>query len=99
MNNFFLTNKAVADLTSIWEYTFSTWSESQADKYYHQLLSNCKLLANNTSLGKTYPEINDEIFGYRSGQHILFFRISNSTTIEITRILHSRMDLKARIEE
>lgn len=26
-------NKAVEDLSSIWEYTFTEWSESQADEY------------------------------------------------------------------
>ena len=30
-------NKAVEDLTSIWEYTFSEWYESQADEYYEML--------------------------------------------------------------
>ena len=27
-------NKAVEDLSSIWEYTLSEWSETQADEYY-----------------------------------------------------------------
>ena len=30
-------NKAVEDLTSIWEYTFSEWYWSQADEYYEML--------------------------------------------------------------
>ncbi len=34
-------NKAVEDLSSIWEYTFSEWSESQADEYYEMLISAC----------------------------------------------------------
>ena len=34
-------NKAVEDLTSIWEYTLSEWSESQADEYYEMLISAC----------------------------------------------------------
>jgi toxin ParE1/3/4 len=29
-----LTNKAVADLNGIWEYTIENWSEGQADKHY-----------------------------------------------------------------
>jgi toxin ParE1/3/4 len=28
------TNKAKEDLQEIWEYTYKTWSEKQADKYY-----------------------------------------------------------------
>ena len=29
------------DLTEIWNYTVDTWSESQADKYYDELLNFC----------------------------------------------------------
>ena len=31
-----LTNKAVEDLTEIWNYTYDKWSEYQADKYYQK---------------------------------------------------------------
>ena len=34
MPRYFLTKKAVDDLSEIWEYTYDTWSEKQADKYY-----------------------------------------------------------------
>jgi len=34
MAKYELTNKAVADLNGIWEYTFENWSENQADRYY-----------------------------------------------------------------
>ena len=33
MADYRLTNKAVADLSDIWNYTCETWSEQQADKY------------------------------------------------------------------
>lgn len=33
------TNKAVEDLSEIWNYTFDKWSESQADIYYTSLVS------------------------------------------------------------
>lgn len=49
-----LTNKAVADLSKIWEYTFEVWSEKQADKYYDLLISNCEEIAINPDLGKNY---------------------------------------------
>ena len=42
MANYYLTNKAVDDLTQIWDYTFEEWSERQADKYYNELLNACK---------------------------------------------------------
>ena len=31
-------SKAVEDLTSIWNYTYRTWSERQADEYYNMLV-------------------------------------------------------------
>jgi toxin ParE1/3/4 len=99
MHKYFLTNKAVEDLSKIWECTYEAWSENQADKYYHKLLNDCQELAENQTLGKNYDEIKKEIFGYKSGQHLIFYRIINTTKIEITRILHSRMDLKNRIQE
>lgn len=99
MANYLLSQKAIDDLSDIWEYTFQTWSENQADKYYLSLLSDCQELANKPHMGKKYPEINSEIFGYKSGEHLIFYRKSDDTTIQIIRFLHSRMDLKRRIQE
>jgi toxin ParE1/3/4 len=50
-------------------------------------------------LGQNYTEIDLEIYGDQSGQYIIFYRILNKKEIEIFRFLHSRMDLKNRIQE
>ncbi|NDP28807.1 MAG: type II toxin-antitoxin system RelE/ParE family toxin [Flavobacterium sp.] len=99
MAKYIFTNKAVEDLTKIWDYTYEVWSETQADKYYEGILENCQDIAENQNYGKNYNEISSEIFGCKSGQHIIFYRILNETKVEITRILHSRMDLKNRIQQ
>jgi len=99
MPKYFLTNKAIEDLTTIWNYTYEVWSENQADKYYVELLSVCNELANNPNLGKSYEELRNDVFGFKSGQHIIFFRILNESEIEISRFLHSRMDLKNKMKE
>ena len=98
-NRYALSNKAVQDLSAIWEYTFETWSEAQADKYYFMLLDSCQELADGKLKAKKYPEIHIEILGCIVGQHIIFFRRLKKNEIEIARILHSRMDLKNRIQE
>jgi toxin ParE1/3/4 len=56
-------------------------------------------LAENQNLGKNYTEIDNGIFGYQSGNHIIFFRRISEKEIEITRFSHARMDLKNRIQE
>lgn len=99
MASYTLTNKAVLDLSSIWNYTVDTWSEKQADKYYFMLLETCQDLADGKVSGKNYPEINDEILGFRTGQHILFYRKLSKDKVEIARILHTQMDLKNRIQD
>lgn len=99
MAKYNLTNKAVEDLTRIWEYTFDKWSEKQADKYYKLLLNSCQDIANNPDLGKNYPGIRNELFGFKTNRHIIFYRKSSDKPVEITRILHERMDLKNRIAE
>lgn len=99
MVNYKLTNKAVDDLTNIWNYTFDKWSEKQADRYYHMLLENCNEVATNPELGKNYTLVAENLFGFKAGRHIIFYRRIDENTIEITRILHEQMDLKNRIKE
>ena len=99
MSKYFLSNKAVDDLSKIWDYTYEVWSESQADKYYYELLEDCQELSKNQNLGRNYNEIDMEIYGCKSGQYIIFYRKLNEMEIEIVRFLHSRMDLKNNIQE
>ena len=99
MANYILTNKAVEDLSNIWNYSFEVWSESQADKYYYMLLDSCQELADEKVFVKKYEDISDNILGFRVGQHIIFYRKLKGNKIEISRILHNRMDLRNGVQE
>ena len=99
MAQYKLTKKAVKDLENIWSYTFDEWSEKQADRYYKMLIASCQDIANNPRIGKSYDGITSELFGLRVNLHIIFYRVITDQQIEITRILHGRMDLENRIKE
>ena len=99
MASYYFTNKAVEDLTQIWNYTFEEWSERQADKYYNELLNACKRIAKDSKLGKKYVKVIPGLFGLPINHHIIFFRRINPDFVEITRILHEKMDLRNRILE
>ena len=99
MPSYYLTNRAVEDLSQIWEYTFENWSENQADKYYNNLIVNCKSIAQNPDLGKNYEGITKKLFGLKINRHIIFYRIISLDEVEITRFLHERMDLKSRMSD
>lgn len=94
MANYFLTNKAIDDLSDIWNYTLETWSENQADKYYWLLLDTFQEIADGKIIGKKYLEIDNQILGIRAGQHIIFYNNNQYEEIHVLRILHSSMDLK-----
>jgi len=99
MGNYHLTNKAIEDLSDIWNYTVDTWSERQADLYYEMLIGFCRHLADNPKFGKNYDEIAEDLYGFRANKHVIFYRIISQNEIEIVRILHGSMDLKNRIRE
>lgn len=99
MAGFYFTNRAVADLNQIWEYTIEKWSERQADKYYNELIKACDKISRNRNTGKRYGKIVPDLFGFHVNRHIIFFRRIKSDNVEITRILHESMDLKNRILE
>jgi toxin ParE1/3/4 len=94
MAKYQLTKLAVKDLSEIWEYTYDTWSEAQADKYYNLLLNTFESLAKKPQQGKVYEEISDELLCKRVSRHMIFYRELKNHRIEIIRILHESMDFK-----
>ncbi len=42
MAKYIFSNKAIEDLSDIWNYTYNKWSENQADKYYYLILESCE---------------------------------------------------------
>lgn len=97
MAKYYFTNKAVEDLTEIWNYTLETWSEKQAEKYYNLLLFSCNELAKNPNLGKNYEIITKGILGYNAGEHIIFYSVISKNEIEVARTVHGMMDLKSKL--
>jgi toxin ParE1/3/4 len=94
MGKYILTEKALSDLSDIWNYTIKKWSEAQADKYRFMLIDSCNTLANDPELGKVYDEIYDNLKGFRAGRHVIFYKKHETNLILIIRILHSQMDVK-----
>lgn len=99
MASYLLTNKAVEDLTEIWHYTYYTWSEKQADKYYDLLIYTFDQIAEKPKIGKKYDDIGYAILGLNIGKHIIFYHEATPNNIEIVRILHEQMDYKNRLKE
>lgn len=97
MKTFRLTNKAVEDLDSIWNYTCEEWSENQADKYYQDLIESIKSITILPMfLDKNHDDILLGLYSHRCGKHLIFYRLVDDC-VEVIRILHERMDAKSKL--
>ena len=63
------------------------------------LIENCKVVASNPDLGKTYNGVTENLLGFKAGRHIIYYRRINDNDVEITRILHEQMDIENRIKD
>ncbi|MEJ7627106.1 MAG: type II toxin-antitoxin system RelE/ParE family toxin [Ferruginibacter sp.] len=89
-------DEAIQDLEEIWFYTFSTWSQEQADRYHSLITKEIEFLAKKPESEKILNHLRK---GYRSSKvklHYLFYRFTLKE-IEIVRILHENMDIPNRL--
>lgn len=94
MAKYHISNKAVEDLSSIWEYTLETWSEPQADIYYRELVNTFNGISERPCFfDKEYVEIHHGLFCRKCKKHLIFYTLDDNGEIEIVRILHERMDI------
>lgn len=97
MAKYQLSNKALLDLENIWDYTIVKWSENQAESYFKQIIRTCSELSECPQIGKPYSEIRKDLFGFKTGKHIIFYENMNEQRIFVLRILHEQMDFKGRL--
>jgi toxin ParE1/3/4 len=87
---FRFSNRALADLDSIAEYTARTWDVAQAERYLAQLEAASQRLADTPGLGRRCEHIRLGLWRIEARSHVLFFR-RQGDDILVCRILHYRM--------
>ena len=92
MSEVILSPKAKADLSDIWDYTYTEWGVDQAEKYVRELWA---VMQDQTKDLTKSVDIGDVRKGYRkvrSGSHVIFFRAPKAGVVDVVRILHQKMD-------
>ena len=97
MPGYRLSVAAEADLTGIWDYTFETWGEAQADRYLEQMEACFERIAAGQAVCRDFPEIDTRLQSCHCEHHYVFFLTSNTDVI-IIAVLHERMDLMTRLQ-
>jgi toxin ParE1/3/4 len=92
MPDFKLSPKAREDLEAIWDYSYDTWGEKQANNYVRQLNDGFELLADAPDTGQDVSHIREGYRKHQVGRHVIFYRSTPEDDIEVVRVLHERMD-------
>lgn len=87
-----LSNLAVEDFSSIYEYTLLNFGALQADIYTDNLESAFRLLSGSPLMGYECPEIADGVRRHDHQRHAIFYR-QREQDIFIIRILHQQMEI------
>jgi toxin ParE1/3/4 len=90
-----ITSEAYHDLVDIENYTFSEFGENQWKKYGQKLDTSLQSILKNPLIGHTRIDIPRNYLSLPIGEHILIYRISEST-IYLLRVLHNKMDFPLR---
>jgi toxin ParE1/3/4 len=87
---FRFSNRALADLDSIVDYTIRTWGEVQAARYLAQLETASQQLTESPALGRRCENVRPGLWRIEVASHVLFFRRVDDDVL-VCRILHYRM--------
>jgi toxin ParE1/3/4 len=79
------------DLTDILQYTLST-GEDQLLAYRDVIDNTLRFILDNPLAGFTRPAVSERHRFVVAGQHLIAYRVTE-TAIEVSRILHGRMDI------
>jgi toxin ParE1/3/4 len=91
-----LSRRAEADLDEIWTFTEKRWGMDQAEAYTRQIWRAVEMLGANPSGGRACPDVRPGYYKYRTGSHLLFYRIVGGA-VDIVRILHESMDFERHL--
>jgi toxin ParE1/3/4 len=93
MAEYIISEKALEDLNNIWIYTAENWSVEQANRYYNLIVDEIEYVSENFGTTKDFGNVRKDY------KHLLFYKKTENTEMEVVRILHERMDIKNRISE
>lgn len=86
------------DLENIWTYTLETWSPTQADKYYSDIIAAIEFLCANPKSGKSAEHLRKGYRFFKINSHLIFY-ITSDKELDVIRILHSQMDIPNRLKD
>ncbi|NRS90871.1 toxin ParE1/3/4 [Flavobacterium sp. 7E] len=99
MAEYIISEKALEDLNNIWVYTAENWSVEHANRYYNLIVDEIEYVSVSFDKTKDFSNIMKNYKFSKVKSHLVFYKKTENTEMEVVRILHERMDLKNRIND
>ena len=100
-SSYALSPLAQADLSDIWDYSYSLWGADQADDNVLAIHAACEGLVTAMANGRLAGQSAEHIrTGYRKqivGSHLVFLKCGLPGSVDVVRILNQRMDVSAHL--
>ena len=93
MPSFRLSAKAKADIKRIARFTERRWGRVQRNHYLSELDRIFRQLSGNPFIGPACDYIRSGYRKFPTGSHIIFYRMHDSESIDIIRVMHKHMDV------
>ena len=99
MTEYVISEKALEDLNNIWIYTAENWSFEQANRYYDLIVDEIEFVVKNYETTKDFENVRKNYRYSKVKSHLIFYKKTKNTELEVVRILHEIMDIKNRIND
>ncbi len=97
MKRYILSPEAKTDILNIRKYTTQKWGKEQTQKYTLQLRERMQWLADKPQIGVARDNIKAGYRSWKEGEHLIFYRIADNSTIEIIGIPYQSMDIEQHL--
>lgn len=94
-----ISEKAIEDLNNIWIYTAENWSVGLANRYYNLIVDEIEYVSENFETAKDFGTVRKNYKYSKVMSHLVFYKKTENSEMEVVRILHERMDIENRINE
>ena len=96
MPNYKLSKVAEKDIENILDYSYLTFGEKVAEKYFIDLKECLQTLSENPLIGINSDSLRKGYFRHPHQSHLVFYKLKTNG-IFIVRILHKSMDIKQHL--
>ena len=91
-----VTKQAEIDLSEIWLWTYTTFGQTQADRYLDQLDHEIQQCGEHAEAGKDRSSLRPNYRSLRVGKHVIFCTFTASQVV-VQRVLHASMDFEVHL--